>query len=93
MLPEIWNLKGKLLLALDPKNAAEAELLFQRAVEISQKIHADMLELRAATSLSQLWQEQGKAEQGRRLLSGVYERFTEGFTTADLMEARELLSQ
>jgi predicted ATPase/class 3 adenylate cyclase len=91
ILPEILTLKGKLLLALDPTNAAEAELLFQRAMEISQKIHADMLELRAAISLCRLWQEQGKAEQGRGLLSGVYERFTEGFSTADLVEARELL--
>jgi predicted ATPase len=93
MLPEILNLKGKLLMALDPKNTAEAELLFQRAMEISQKIHARMLELRAAISLCQLWRDQGKADQGRRLLGSVYEWFTEGFTTADLIEARDLLSR
>jgi predicted ATPase len=92
MLPEILNLNGKLLLAHNPNNAAEAVLLFQRAMEISQKIHADMLELRAVISLSQLWRDQGNADPGRRLLSGVYEKFTEGFNTADLVEAREILS-
>ena len=51
-----------------------------------------MLELRAAVSLSRLWKEQGKAEDGRRLLSDAYERLTEGFTTADMKEASALLA-
>jgi tetratricopeptide (TPR) repeat protein len=93
MLPEFLCLKGNLLLALNPQNAVEAELLFQQAMKISQKVHARMLELRAAISLCQLWRDQGKADQGRKLLESVYEKFTEGFTTADLMEARDLLSR
>jgi hypothetical protein len=43
-------------------------------------------------SLSRLWQVQGKHDQGRQLVSEVYERFSEGFTTADLLEAKELYS-
>lgn len=52
-----------------------------------------MLELRAAVSLSRLWLEQGRQEEAHRLLSEVYGRFTEGFDTADLQDARTLLER
>lgn len=90
--PEFYRLKGDLLLALSPENLAEAEPWFQQALEIAQERQARMLELRAAMSLSRLWREQGKAEHGRRMLSDAFERLTEGFTTADLKEARALLA-
>ena len=86
------RLKGDLFLALSPKNLAEAEPWFQQALKIAQEREARMLELRAAVSLSRLWKEQGKAEDGRRLLSDAYERLTEGFTTADMKEASVLLA-
>jgi predicted ATPase len=89
---ELCRLKGDLLLALSPENSAEAEPWFQQALEIAQARQARMLELRAAMSLSRLWREQGKAEQGRRLLNDAYGRLTEGFTTADLKEAGALLA-
>ncbi len=92
ILSELCRLKGNLLLALSPGNPAEAEPWLQQALEVAQARHARMLELRAAISLSRLWREQGKAEQGRRLLSDAYGRLTEGFTTADLQEARTLLA-
>jgi len=50
-------------------------------------------ELRAATSLARLWQSQGKRDEARELLSPVYDWFTEGFDTADLIEARALLDE
>jgi predicted ATPase/class 3 adenylate cyclase len=85
-------LKGDLLLALSPENPAEAEAWFLEALEVAQKRQARMMELQAAMSLCRLWRCRGKAEEGRRLLSDVYGRFTEGFTTADLKEARALLA-
>ena len=93
MLPEFLRLKGNLLLAINPDHAPEAGDWLQQAVEVAQELGARMLELRAAISLSRLWRDQGKAEQGRRVLSGAFEKFTEGFTTADLVEARELLGR
>jgi hypothetical protein len=48
--------------------------------------------LRAAIRLCRLLRERGDGEQGRRLLSNVHQTFTEGFTTADLIEAGELLA-
>ena len=52
---------------------------------------AKSLELRAATSLSRLWAEQGKVSGAHGVLSGVYDWFTEGFDTADLSDAKSLL--
>jgi hypothetical protein len=93
LMVDFLRLKGDLLLMLSPDNLAEAELLYLRALETAQEQRVAMHELRAAISLCRLWRGQGKAEQGRRLLSDAYAKFTEGFTTADLMEARELLSE
>ena len=52
-----------------------------------------MLELRAATSLSRLWQKQGRNAEAYQILADVYNWFTEGFDTADLRQAQaQLLS-
>ena len=42
-------------------------------------------------SLGRLWQQQGKRDDARTLLTPVYNWFTEGFDTADLQEAKALL--
>ena len=52
-----------------------------------------MLQLRAALRLTRLLHEQGKTKPARKLLQDVYEQFTEGFTTADLREAKALLEE
>jgi predicted ATPase len=54
---------------------------------------AKSLELRAAISLSRLWQHQGKRAEARELLAEIYGWFTEGFDTADLREAKALLEE
>lgn len=90
---ELCRLKGDLLIARNPENRAEAEPWFHQAIEIAQNRQARMMELRAALSLYQLCREQGKLEQGQQLLSDSYEKFTEGFKTADLQEARSFLDE
>jgi len=60
--------------------------------EVSRRQQAKSLELRAAMSLGQLWQQQGKRDAARQLLGEVYGWFTEGFDTADLQAARALLA-
>ena len=74
-------------------HAAEAEACFQQALDIARRQQAKSLELRAAMSLSRLWQQQGKSVAARELLAPVYGWFTEGFDTADLQEARALFDQ
>ena len=86
-------LKGDLTLALSSDKRAEAEALYQRAVNIAREVHTPMFELQAATRLSRLWHEQGNIEQARKVLNGAYSQITEGFTTPDLMEASALLAE
>jgi predicted ATPase len=90
--PEFLRLIGDLLVAVTPDNAAEAESWYQKALETALDVQAKMLALRVAISLSRLWHDQGKDEQGGQLLRGIVEKFSEGFQTADLMEAEEFLS-
>jgi predicted ATPase len=93
MASEFLILKGDLLLALSSDYAAEAESWYQQALKNTQEVHAPMLELRAAMRLSRLWQEQGKKEQARKLLSDAYTKITEGFATHDMKEANALLAK
>jgi predicted ATPase len=72
---------------------SEAEECFLKAIEIARRQEAKSLELRAATSLARLWQQQGKTAEARALLSPVYNWFTEGFDTKDLQEAKALLEK
>jgi len=72
---------------------AEAETCFHKAIGITQNQSAKSLELRAVMSLSRLWEQQSKKEEARRMLAEIYGWFTEGFDTADLKEAKELLEE
>jgi predicted ATPase len=89
--PELYRLKGELLLQQSSDNQAEAESCFHHALDIARNQQAKSLELRAATSLARLWQQQGKRAEAHALLAPVYDWFTEGFDTADLQEAKALL--
>jgi predicted ATPase len=99
---EVYRLKGDGLLiqggARQMVEEAEANLL--RALDIARRQQAKSLELRAAVSLSRLWQKQDRRAEARNLLAGIYDWFTEGgiydwftegFDTADLKDARDLL--
>ena len=89
---EIRRIKGCLLFQ-SSKNQTEAESCFRRAITIAQNQSAKSWELRASTSLARLWQSQGKRQEAYDLLAPVYNWFTEGFDTADLIEARSLLNE
>jgi len=92
LIAELLRLKGELLLLEGAPGAkAAAEDLSQRALDWARRQGALSLELRAATSLARLWRDQGRPAEGIALLQPVYDRFTEGFDTADLKAARALL--
>jgi predicted ATPase len=90
---EVYRLKGELLRQDLAAHQREAEACFQRALDVARRQQARSWELRAATSLARLWQQQGKCDKARQLLGDVYGWFTEGFDTADLQEAKALLAE
>jgi predicted ATPase/class 3 adenylate cyclase len=104
---ELYRLKGDLTLAQsgvqslgssvqNPQSVfrnprSEAEAYFLKAIDISRKQQAKSLELRATMSLARLWRQQGKTNEAHKMLSEIYNWFTEGFDTKDLQEAKALL--
>jgi predicted ATPase len=92
--PELHRLQGELiLLQQNSGNQAEAETCFHHALDIARHQQAKSFELRSAMSLSRLWQQQGKRQEAHDLLAPVYNWFTEGFDTADLIDAKVLLDE
>ena len=88
---ELHRLQGELLLQHAAPEVSHAETCFQQALAIARRQEAKSLELRAAMSLSRLWQQQGKRAEACELLAPIYGWFTEGFDTADLQDAKALL--
>ena len=84
---------GQALLGLPQPDQGAAEACFRRAIAVAQEQGARMWELRAATSLGQLWRNQGRHAEAYNLLAPVYGWFTEGFDTLDLIEAKALLDE
>jgi predicted ATPase len=90
---EVYRLRGELLLQQSAVQQGKAEESFHQALAVARRQQAKSWELRAALSLSRLWQQQGKCAEARALLAPIYGWFTEGFDTADLQEARTLLEE
>jgi class 3 adenylate cyclase len=89
--PEVIRMRGELRGLVGKTEEAEAD--FRGAIALAQKISAKAWELRATTSLAQLLGEAGRRDEGRGMLAGIYEWFTEGFDTVDLKEAKALLGE
>jgi predicted ATPase len=92
-LAEAYRIQGVLLLHQAVADTVHAEACFQQALAIARRQQARSWELRAAMSLSRLWQQQGTRAEARELLAPIYGWFTEGFDTADLQEAKALLEE
>ena len=94
---ELYRIKGELIWQRsrdkghNAKVEEEVETCFLQAIEIAQRQGAKSWHLRAATSLSLLWQQQNKKAKALSLLQEIYDQFTEGFDTADVKEAKALL--
>jgi adenylate cyclase len=103
---EVYRLKGALALQSNssaslrqvsshqlPDPQAEAGACFRKAIEIARQQTAKLFELRATTSLARLWQRQGKSAEAHQGLAGICDSFSDGFDTADLQEAKQLLEE
>jgi predicted ATPase len=90
---ELWRVRGELLLRNALPDRAAATQSFERALGIARTRGARLWELRASLSLARLWVDQGDRSRAVALLQPIYDWFTEGFDTVDLVEARALLSE
>jgi adenylate cyclase len=95
---ELHRARGALLLraggrARRAATERDAEACFREAIAIARRQDANLFELRAAMSLCRLLHRQKRSRDARALLADVYGRFTEGFETRDLRDARALLEQ
>jgi predicted ATPase len=91
-IAELFRIRGELVLSQGGADgAADAEQNFRRALDWARRHGALSWELRTATSLARLWRDQGSSADAMGILQPVYDRFTEGFETADLRSARALL--
>ena len=106
--PELWRIKGELLLASAPRTTRrrgrsraaapdarwqEAEQCLLRAVQVARESEAKSLELRAATSLARAWHTRRRNAEARAVLTELCEWFGASAQSPDLTEARELLAQ
>jgi len=93
-LPELLRHKGEILLLEGSGDAAAvAEDCFRRALDWARRDGTLSWELRAAFSLGRIWRAQGRRAEAGELVASVYNRFTEGFGTADLQTAKRLLGE
>jgi predicted ATPase len=88
---ELHRVRGELLLIDETPSQLEAEACFHGALAIARDQGARFRELRAATSLAQLWRDQGKIGKTRTLLAPLCKRFAEGPDMPDLRQAKALV--
>ncbi|MSR13256.1 MAG: hypothetical protein EXR86_01580 [Gammaproteobacteria bacterium] len=88
-LAEVLRLKGWMLSLQN--DVAGAEQNYLASLDVARQQQAKSWELRTATSLARLWQDQGKVREAGDLLASLYGWFTEGFDTKDLKQAKALL--
>jgi predicted ATPase len=90
---DVHRTAGEIALMSSQPDVAKAQTYFEHALAVARQQQAKSWELRAAMSLARLWRDQGKVQLARELLAPVYGRFTEGFDTLDLKEAKALLEE
>jgi class 3 adenylate cyclase/predicted ATPase len=90
---DIHRAAGEIELMSPARHLGKAEAHFQRALSVAREQQAKSYELRVALNLAGLWRDRGQRGEARDLLASVYGRFTEGFDTPDLKQARVLLDE
>jgi predicted ATPase len=88
---EVLRIKAGLLQATGRAAADEIEKLLVESLETGRSQQALSWQLRTACDLVRLWQGQDRIEEALTLLQSTYDQFTEGFDTADVIQAEALL--
>src|SRR4029434_1634608 len=88
---EMLRIKAGLLQATGRAAADEIEKLLVESLETGRSQQALSWQLRTACDLARLWQGPDRTEEDLTWLQSIYDQFTEGFGTADLIHAEALL--
>jgi class 3 adenylate cyclase/tetratricopeptide (TPR) repeat protein len=91
--PEVHRLRAEAILTLDPSAITATEACLRKAIEIARGQSAKWWELRATVSLARLLARTDRRDEARTMLADIYNWFTEGFDTADLMDAKKLFDE
>ena len=90
-LPGLLWRRGELHLRHGEESKADTD--FREAIAIARRIGSKAYELRATTSLARLLRDTNRHDEARAMLAEIYNRFTEGFDTSDLKDAKVLLDE
>jgi class 3 adenylate cyclase/tetratricopeptide (TPR) repeat protein len=90
---ELFRLRGELVMDSGDRGENGADKYFRKSIQIARKQKARSLELRAVISYARRLTKKGRDKRAKKLLTEIYERFTEGFDTNDLKAARNMLEE
>lgn len=90
-IPEMLRIKANVIRFQDEAGFGKAERCYRESIRIARKDEALSWELRSAMSLVKLMRQKGGDREAEDGLTAIYERFTEGFSTGDLRNARRLI--
>ena len=89
--PDFAILRGDLHMATAPPDVAMAEASYQSAFDVARERGLRMSELQAATRLATLRRGTPREQASLQQLRDVYNSFTEGYDTVQLVAARTVL--
>ncbi|MGA8758372.1 MAG: winged helix-turn-helix domain-containing protein [Stellaceae bacterium] len=91
-MPEALRVKGRLLLTIPQRRVRDAERCFIQSLDWGRRQGALSWQLRTALDLAALWTTEGPSRRARATLEPIFQKFAEGFDTADLKAAENLLA-
>jgi predicted ATPase/DNA-binding winged helix-turn-helix (wHTH) protein len=92
-LPAFYLAKGSALASGDAPETLLAEELFAKAMMQARQESVPPFELRAGLELARIWTERGEVQKAHDLIGPIYNRFSEGLATPDLILAKRMLEQ
>jgi hypothetical protein len=92
-LIELSRLKGEILTSMSQQITSEGEACLLQSFQLARERGLLSLELRAGVSLARLWADRAQRDKALELLNPIFDRFSEGFKTRDLVAAADLLQQ
>ena len=92
-LIDLLRVKGEILTSMSQEHTSEGEAFLLQSLKLAQERGLLSLELRVGISLARLWADRAQRDKALELLDPIFNRFSEGFQTRDLVAAANLLQQ